>query len=49
MKELYKFFYDVSLGAWLTSLYIVCRYDNPIPVSILVVVMGVFYILKEKY
>ena len=47
MKELFKFFFAVSLGAWITSLFITIFYHNSIPMWILVTVMNIFYILKE--
>ena len=49
MKELFKFLYAVSLGAWMTSGFIALCYNNAIPMWILLVVMNVFYILKEIY
>lgn len=46
-KELFNFLYAVSLGAWITSMFITTYYDNSIPMWILLVVMNVFYALKE--
>lgn len=48
-KELFKFLYAVSLGAWITSGFIALFYNNVIPMWILLVVMNVFYILKDIY
>lgn len=48
-KELFKLLYAVSLGAWMTSMFIAACYDNPIPMWVLLVIMNVLYILKEKY
>ncbi|MDD5980158.1 MAG: hypothetical protein PUC23_03500 [bacterium] len=48
-KELFKFLYAVSLGAWMTSMFIATYYDNVLPMWILLVVMNGFNILKEIY
>lgn len=48
-KEIFKFLHAVSLGAWLTSLFITIYYDNAIPMWILLVVMNAFDILKKEW
>lgn len=47
MKEVFEFLYDVSLGAWFTSLFITIYYGNSIPMWITLVVMNIFMILKN--
>ena len=48
-KEVFKFLHAVSLGAWLTSLFICIYYDNAVPMWILLVVMNIFNILKNEW
>lgn len=48
-KEIFKFLHAVSLGAWLTSLFITIYYNNAIPMWIFLIVMNVFDILKREW
>lgn len=48
-KEIFKFLYAVSLGVWLTGLFITVCYDNSVPMWISLIVMNVFNILKEEW
>lgn len=48
MKAVFEFLYAVSLGAWITSLFITTYYNNSIPMWILLVVMNVLFVLKDK-
>lgn len=47
MREVYGFLYDVSLGVWIASLFIAGCYDNVVPMWISLVIMNIFYVLKE--
>jgi len=44
--KIFGFLYAVSLGVWITSLFIYTCYDNSIPMWISLVAMNVFNALR---
>lgn len=47
MREVFKFLYPVSVGVWVTSLFITACYNNSIPMWVSLVAMNAFNILKD--
>ena len=47
MKEVFEFIYAASLGAWVTSLFVLNFYDISIPMWVSLVVMCISAILQD--
>lgn len=47
LKEIFELLYYISIGAWVTSLFITLHYNNSIPMWILLVVMNAFHVLMK--